>query len=47
MPSTCNHREQLYLDGSFFRRPYACEAEVTEPVGQTRLVKSYYSCVRQ
>lgn len=45
MPNTCNHREQLYLEGSFFRQPNACEEEVTKPGGQSQLVKYYYLCV--
>lgn len=47
MPRTCNHREQLYSRGSFFRRLYAREEEeeVTKPAGQPQLVKYYYWCV--
>lgn len=43
MPSSHNHREQLYLEGASFRRLKACEdGGVTEP-GQFQLVKYYRS----
>lgn len=44
MPSSHNHREQLYLEGAFFRQLKACEdGGVTEPGGQSQLVKYYRS----